>query len=220
MCALCKGEPKRGEWDTDRHCAGDTLITHTYNIQPVVRRGTAPGRTTRPGGCGGRGRAGNGLGAWRRRRAGAPAALRPEKCRRFHDFSLKSCRSHSCPWQGIEGCVATHGFRLAERLVLLCGAALDGGRAFPPSTAIRYIPTYIHSLTLYVSVTSIQFATWAASTLQLAQWKLGAAGDSSQVPGPSSLPLTWALHPTDGTPGSPLPVGAPKPCTKLKTPWE
>lgn len=97
MCALCKGEPKRGEWDTDRHCAGDTLITHTYNIQPVVRRGTAPGRTTRPGGCRERAR------GWRRRRAGAPAALRREKCHRFHDFHLNPAVLTCAPGRASRG---------------------------------------------------------------------------------------------------------------------
>lgn len=124
------------------------------------------------------------------------------------------------PLAGHRGVCGNARLSFGKALGAAVWCCVGGARAFPPSTAIRYIPTYIHSLTLYVSVTSIQFATWAASTLQLAQWKLGAAGDSSQVPGPSSLPLTWALRPTDGTPGSPLPVGAPKPCTKLKTPWE
>lgn len=60
MCALSKEEPGRGEWDTDRHCAGDTLIAHTYNIQPVAGRGAAPGRTPHPRGSGGR----TGTGRW------------------------------------------------------------------------------------------------------------------------------------------------------------
>lgn len=135
VCALQRGAQAWRMGHRPPLCRGHFNNPH-LQYPTCCAQGDGPGPHNPPGGLQG---TGSGLAASPGRSPSCPPA---RKVSSLPWFSLKSCRSHLCPWQGIEGCVAMHGFRLAKRLVLRWMVLVP---SLPPQPYITYVHTYTAS---------------------------------------------------------------------------